>query len=440
MRLLSSRSLLAIAITIFSFGNELFAASVTLQQALQEAGDRSPNLQKSRSALEEASWKKVESYNGFLPTLTGGVSYITNKKYLLTDIQFGPATISVPQVIPTTTYTLNANLPLFDGFTNTSRYHAATSNEDSARSELDWTQFSTERQVILQFYKTLAARQLKDVSQQNLKTLQDHMRDVQALKAAGLSTKYEVLRVEVQLSEARSEILNTEDNYEVSKLKLGEVIGNQDEVREPEGVLPVLKSEAIQSTKGLALDKRRDIAALEKKGESSDYQSTAASRYWVPRISLFGQYQYYNNINDKFAEFDTFRDSYLVGLNFTWNIFDGLTSPARAHEAAEQAVQLQKSIEQTKLHAHADYTFWKRKYLYFCEVYRARTADIERSNEAIRLAREGRRAGTRTNSELLDAELDLFRTRAGLINAQIGAVEALISLELASGEQLYHFN
>ena len=46
------------------------------------------------------------------------------------------------------------------------------------------------------------------------------------------------------------------------------------------------------------------------------------------------------------------------------------------------------------------------------------------------------RAGTRTSSETLDAELDLFRARAGVVNAQVNASEAQIRLELALGRRL----
>jgi outer membrane protein TolC len=63
-------------------------------------------------------------------------------------------------------------------------------------------------------------------------------------------------------------------------------------------------------------------------------------------------------------------------------------------------------------------------------------SDQSRSSEAVRLAKEGRRAGARTSSELLDAELDLFRARAGVVNAQVGMIESLIQLELATGKEL----
>jgi outer membrane protein TolC len=54
----------------------------------------------------------------------------------------------------------------------------------------------------------------------------------------------------------------------------------------------------------------------------------------------------------------------------------------------------------------------------------------------VRLARLSYDAGSRTNTDVLDAELDLFRTRAGVVQSQLSAAEALINLELAFGSSL----
>ena len=162
-----------------------YAESVTLQTVLNETLKQSPTIQKSEAAYDEASWKKTETYQGFLPSLTGAVNYVTNKRYMLVDIKLGNTPVAIEQVIPTTLYSLTASVPLFDGFTGTNRYWAGQKNEQAAQHDLQWSQFQTARLVTLQFYKSLASQLLKEVSEQNLKTLHDHLKDVQALKKAG---------------------------------------------------------------------------------------------------------------------------------------------------------------------------------------------------------------------------------------------------------------
>jgi outer membrane protein TolC len=429
----------ALLFSLFSF-RFAFGQTLTLDQALKETRTDSLQIQKAEAGYEEAKWRKLGTYSGYLPTLTGSVNYLTDKKYMLLDVELGGGAITIPQVVPTTIYTLKASLPIFDGFASTNRYRSESALEESARQEFEWAQFGAERQTTLQFYRALAAQTLKDVAEQNMKALQDHLKDIQAFKKAGVSTNYDVLRVEVQVSEAQSELLNSQDNVELAKFKLGESMGKETETRVLSGKLPILNETLIQHLNEKSIESRLDLQALQKKSEASHFSYQSNNRYWVPRISLIGQFDHYNNRNDRFNDTEAFRDAYMAGVNLTWNLFDGLASTSRSGQSEQQALQVEKSLGMARIKAKQDLEIWKRKFLYFCTVYKSRVNDIERSREAVRLAQEGRRAGVRTSTELLDAESDLFRSRAGLITAQMGAIEALVNLELVSGQKLFDFN
>jgi outer membrane protein TolC len=80
--------------------------------------------------------------------------------------------------------------------------------------------------------------------------------------------------------------------------------------------------------------------------------------------------------------------------------------------------------------------FWKRRYLNSSVLYSAKLRSVEASKESVRIYQNGLKAGTRTNSDLLDAELDLDRSEAGVVKAQLDAIEALLNLELAIGRRL----
>lgn len=415
-----------------------FAADLTLKDAVRSAAENSPKVQRARSVAEEASWKRVEAASTYWPTLQGGLTYLTDKKYLLTDINFGGTPMSIPAIVPTTNYSLTAQYALFDGFASTNRYRAASTMEDAASHEYDWTRFQSDRETTLQFYRTLAAKTLKEVAEANIKTLEDHLRDVHLFKKAGVSTNYDVLRVEVQVSEARSELMNATDNIEIAKGRLSELLGGE-EVSGVIGSLPVPELTMIGGLDASAVERRRDLQALKEKTDALSLQESAAGRHWVPRLSAFGTYQSYNNRTDRFNDSDNFRDAYQVGLNLTWNFFEGFSSVAKSREALEQRVQAEKSLQISRLRAKQDFDVWKRKFAYSCTVYKARVGDIEKSKESVRLAREGLRVGVRTNTDLLDAEAELFRAQAGAVNAQIGAIEALVNLELSTGQKLYDF-
>ena len=218
------------------------AQSLDLKQTLTEVGSGSLVLQKSRASVEEQSYRRIETSSAFLPTLSGSINYLTNKRYMLLDVNLGGGIATIPQIVPTSQYTLSARWNLFDGFGSTYRLLAANQMYKASEDEYDWTQFLLERSTVLVYYKLLAAQQIKAVVLENLQSLQDHLKDTESAKRVGVATQYDVLRTQVQLSEAQTELINAEDNISLAYEKLAEALGKEKEERMLSGQLPQLDS------------------------------------------------------------------------------------------------------------------------------------------------------------------------------------------------------
>lgn len=411
--------MLVVSTLLFNFANAETATLNTLVNQFHQ----SPKAQKSESEQNEAKWKKYQSYEAVLPNIYGRANHYFNQKYFFLN--------------PNTTYAVGFQLPLFDGFANYARINSAGHFEKGAINSHQWNLFSGEREVILQFYKTLAAKSLAEVAKRNLKALDDHLNDVQLFKKSGISTKFDVLKVEVQKSEAESELMNANDNVRNALTRLGEILGRDFDQVDIEGNLPLLDRNLIKDDEQNV--KRLDLIALDEKVKALDSKEYADNKFYVPKIAFFGEYIKYNQTNKEFTGSEYFKTGYNVGINLTWTLFDGMKSISNDQISYEQKYQTLKTLEMAKTKASNDKAYWKRKFNYFLDVYRARKADIERANESVRLAKEGRKVGTRTNTDLLDAEADLYRSEAGAINAQVNSIEALINYELATGQQIYNF-
>jgi len=414
------------------------AAEVNLNEVLNE-WKSSPRLQKAQSQNNESYWRKVESISGFLPKIDVKATHFFDVQYVLTDVRLNPSlpASSIPNVIPATVYGVGFNWTLFDGMKNVNQYQAASLFSKASSNDLSWTEFVGEREVIVQFYRALAAQTLKSVAEQNVKALDDHLHDVELFKKAGISTKFDVLRVDVQSSEARSELMNAEDNEVVELARLNELIGNES-TKVLKGELPVFNEKVLENV-STENSNRPDLTALSQKADAFSELSNASKAHLFPKVSLIGGYDKYNNRNFDVFGSDDFRSAYSFGVQLTWNLFDGFGSMSRDRQSVEQKYQAQKNLEIAKLKSKTDVDFWKRKFKYFTVVYKARLNDIQKSEESVRLAKEGRRVGTRTNTDLLDAEAELFRARAGMVRAQIGAVEALVNFEMATGTKINQF-
>ncbi|RYZ75931.1 MAG: TolC family protein, partial [Proteobacteria bacterium] len=148
------------------------AQELSIQKAIEESAHSSPKLQKAKASLDEVAWKKTEALSTFLPSVTAQATYLFDKKYLLTDMTLSPGApvTSIPAVVPTSSVMVTGTLPIFEGGSGLKRYSSAGSFATAAEKEYGWTEFQLSREVILQFYKTLAAKELLEVSEQNLKT------------------------------------------------------------------------------------------------------------------------------------------------------------------------------------------------------------------------------------------------------------------------------
>lgn len=430
-----------IVLTVLLIHCETFGQALNLHEALAMARGHSPELQKAEAARDESHWKKIGSFSGLLPHVTASANYLVEHKYMFTDINFGspPAHMSIPNIVPTTLYSLDARIGLFDGFASWNRLRSSVQYEEASDEELKWTRFRLDRAVVVAYYRALAAKTLNEVAEQNLKTLKDHLREAQLFKKTGLSTNYDVLQVEVQVSLAESETLNSADNVAQTQAELASTIG-EEQVSSPQGALPELKPDLIRGIKSDETQERGDLKALQHRAAGADWERKSLNRFWVPKIGAFGSVQYYNNLTEGFDDGQSIRNAYQVGLSLQWDIFDGMTSIAQAHEAAARKIQSEKTLASANLKAREGLSFWLHKYAYFCSVMKARQNDLGKARESVRLAREGRHAGVRTNTDLLDAESEVFKAQAGAINAQLGAVEALVNIELNSGHRIYQFD
>lgn len=424
-------------VVLFVLGLSLssFAANLDLSTALTEVIGDSPRLGASKAQAVEASWKKTEALGeGFLPKLRANGTYLTNKKFQFINVALNGSPIVFPNIIPNSQFNLIAELPLFNGWVSSNRYSAASKNADAAQERFEWETFRTEMTVTLAFYKALASKLLRDVAEQNLKVLDEHKRETLLFRKSGVSTNYDVLRVEVQASNARTDLADAEDEIIISRQRLAEIMGHSAEERELAGELPVPK-EILISGDPQTIVNRQDLKALRLEAEARRDEERAAGRFWVPELSLFGAYTFYNNLTLGLDDYDAYRNARQIGFQMTWNLFDGLASYSQSQQTIQKKVQSEKLLRANQLTASKDVSVWSRRYRSQCRIYEARVEDVKRSEESVRLARAGKRVGARTDSDLLDAELDLYRSRAGAVRAQLAAVEALINLQLAEGRR-----
>ena len=422
--------------------------TLDLSTAESEAVQHSPNYQKAVNYEKETSWGQVEAISeGFLPHLSIGGKYFFENQYAQENVSFSPSSPLEPflQNFPIASLSLDASFDLFDGLRNIHKLDAANNVHESAKLLSDWASFELQEQVRLAFYKAQAAKELSDMSDQNVKTLEDHQRIVKDQLDNGQATQYDLLRVEVQLSEAKSDQISAHDNVVLAREALGQVMGLTNDERALSGDLPVLNADAILANiTQVDFENRPDLKAKELQANAAGDNSAASDSFWVPKVALIGEYEWYDAQNYSLGAdppvFNTgnFNSSYFIGASASWDLLDGGLSWAKSNEAHEKANEAKDDFNGAKLQAPYEFDLWKRRLVSKVSLYQAKLTDIDKAKESARLATLGFKAGTRTTTDVLDAELEEFRAEAGLVQAQVDALEALINLETTVGKRVSH--
>src|ERR1700683_5088319 len=163
--------------------------SLSLDGALTEGRGHSPILQSALAKAREASWKETESMAGFLPQLTVSGSHFFNHQYEMATINIGAGPLIFPFIYPLTTLSFDAKLNLFDGFKNIYNFQAAGLNHQAEDQEAQWADFNLTQNIRIKFYEAIAAQKLAAVADQNLRTLEDHLKKIKIRRSGGVATR-----------------------------------------------------------------------------------------------------------------------------------------------------------------------------------------------------------------------------------------------------------
>jgi outer membrane protein TolC len=415
-------------------------SNLTLDQAVEEGLHHSPQIQKSRAVAKEYQWKKFESLGqGFLPKISVSGTHYFQNQYEVTQVNLGAGALAFPGFYPNTQFSLEVKIPVFDGFANINEHEGSSLIERATEKELARAEFQLRKDIQLAFYQALAAAQLDAVAEENVLIMTDHLSDVKIRKRGGVATKYDALRVEVQLNEARADAIDAKDNVVLTRRKLIALLGEQNDDRVLKGELPIPEISKVGSLQFSDVPKtREDLEALNLRSQAAEKFRNAQDSWYMPRISVGGSYFIYNQqiFNNTVTDTGNYQNAYNAGIFLNWNLFDGGVAIAKSYEASYQQVEVEKVAEAAKVQVPYDFEYWKRRYLSNSDHYLSKKLDVTRSEESVRLAKEEEKAGTRTSTETLDAELDLFRSKAGAVTAQVNAAEAQIHLELVLGRSI----
>jgi outer membrane protein len=409
--------------------------SLMEDEAIRLALDNSKTLHASLMRLNYADAVSAEVSTSRLPSLkfTGAYTRLSDVPSFAVSL---PSTLPPPfggssfTLAPTVlnNYTMKASIeqPLFTGFkldaaAQAADYSARASEQDHARTKTELIY-----NVRSAYWSLFKAREFKKVVDENVAQVKAHLKDVENLMNQGMATRNDLLKVQVQLSDAQLRQIEMNNNVELATIGLNNVSDINQSVSPTFADLSALIEKAM--------GKRPEIQATEYRVKAAESGVTAAKGGWFPQIFLAGNY-YYNRPNQRFQPTqDIFKDSWDVTLGLQLDIWNWGKTLHQTDQASAQLEEAKDGLTQLRDGVTLEVT---QNYLILRQA-KERTAVSEKgvahAEENYRVTNKRFKEGVAQNSDLLDAEVALLQAKTQYTQARVDFELAAARLQKAIGE------
>jgi len=423
----------ALYITLSSLAFSQTVKILTLEEALQMGKENNRMLRVSTSKMDAASARASEAHAMLLPSLKLEASYrrLSDVDPFQVNVPIFPTPITIGDIV-LNTYATRVVLqqPLFTGFrlrsnARAAEYLAEAAAHDKESETLDVTLNVTNAYWML--YQTLETKKFAD---ENVARIGSYEKDTENLMKAGMATRNDLLKIQVQLNSARLLQIDAANDVRVATMNLNNILSlpletemqlasSPAEKRAPEDTVapPDLVSRALVS--------RPDLMAMHSRVEASKAAVSAAQGSFWPQLFLAGGYSY-NRPNARYQPTrDQFKSSWEIGIQMQFDIWNWGATSYQSDQARASLQQSEYLFDQMKDNISLEV---QRSYLNVQQarekVNVARVA-IEQAVESNRTTNDKYRNGLATSSEVLDASVALLQARTNLSGA-------LVEYELAS--------
>lgn len=428
---------------------------ITLKQAIEISLKNNKEIEVSRLNVERAEQVLKEANAALYPTfdLNGGLDYgnsgfldsVTQQQIDRRVQEQQAANPGIPEA--------QIRSSVEQGFTNTSSssfnfssdvtlgYNIYTGGRRSAtiraaEKQLRSNILDLERVVEVARFETArdyynlqnADAQVK-IQQAAVEDASQTLKDAQLLEKAGLGTRFDVLRAEVELAQAQQQLNTAESEQNIARRQLAETLSlahnadlaTADTIEEAGNWDLPLKTTIVQAFKNRA---ELEQALLQR--EIGEEQSKVALANVKPQVGVSASY----GLNDDFEDDNIdIVDQYSVGLNLQWRLFDGGAARASAEQSkrdseiaeaqfGDQRNQIRFAVEQAYFGLRSNQ-----------KNITTATKEVELAEESLRLARLRFQAGVGTQTDVIDAQTQLTTARGNRLTSIIEYNQSYIDLQ-----------
>ena len=416
--------------------------ALSLNDALEVALRQSPAILKGRQDIQESYGVSLQLKSAMLPRITGAASYLALGDgniesvqtpafgFRLRNNQFWNANILVSQ-------------PIYAGGGIQSRVRSAGLTREAALAQFQAIVANSLLSIKVAYDDVLLSLEQIQTQKASVALLEKELLDQRRRFDAGTAPRFNVLRAEVELANAKPRLIRAENAFRISKDNLTTLLGWNIPTNAPDGIplklADKLAAEPFDISLPMAIAKARvqrpelTVRTMDRRLRKEEVTQARANYY--PSVGIAGGYQGQSRVfsNDLLVALD----GWTAGAQFNWSILDFGLTKGRVDVAkarlAKSEIDEDDTVRQIDLEVRtAHSTFLESR-----EVLASQQKVIEQAEEAVRLAMARNDAGSGTQLDVLSAQTALTEARTTHAQALRDYAVALARLDRAMGEGIH---
>ena len=395
---------------------------ITLEEAIELAYANNQDLQTTLLELEQSQAVLDEAEAALLPTvdMTSDTTFQEDQGTILEDGS------GIDTFLGST---VEINYDLFASGARRANIRAAEAQVRLDTLEVERTQEELRLNTATIYFDLQEATEDIRINQAFVEEAAQNLRDNQVRQQAGVGTQFDVLRADVQLANARQDLVQARSDQQIAQRNLARLLNIPTTQNiQATGVTraedwPLTLEESIV----LAFQNRVELTQNLEEREIALQQSIVARAAVRPQISLFANY----SLSDTLDDGQDLSDFYSFGADLNWQLFDGGAAKASARQQEISAEIAEQTFSET-----LDTIRFDAEEAYFNlqanaeNIGTAQTA-VTQARESLNIANLRLDAGVGTELDVLEAQSDLTDAEGNLVDALLGYNRALVELQRA---------
>jgi outer membrane protein len=391
---------------------------INLERGIDIALKKHPQIRAAEHNIEASRSKIGQSRAGYYPQIKWSTGLSRNSSSLK----------AAPYNDYSSSVTLSQNI--FDFNRVGTRVDIQTLNLESSRADLR----DTVQKIILgvkqAYYERLRARRLMDINDETVKQLEQHLETAKGFYEVGVKPKFDVTKAEVDLSNARLNLLKAENTFRIAVVTLNNALGMPEappyDVEEDVAYQKYAAGDLDSSLKKAYLT-RPDLQSLLWKKEAAQRSIALAKKDYYPVLSGNAGYGWS-------GEKPPLENGWNIGASLNFDLFSGFSTKYQTDEAVAVLDVLranEESLRQTiRLEVEQSLANLQEaeKRILTAEI------SVKQAEENLDLAQGRYAAGVGNPLEVTDALLAQGNARTALSGALYDRKIAEANLEKAMGE------